>query len=105
MPTANRMGVVDSLDSLRGPRDHAVDLPLRLDWSPRRSYHLADEGDRRSLYERVLNEALQVADLQSYLNGDLLIELWPTLWLPQQVRDLWESRFPQLRQHGGSELR
>jgi hypothetical protein len=73
-----------------------VELPLRLDWSPKRQYDLADDGDRRSLYERALNEALRVEDLQTFLNGDSLVELWPRLWLPAQVRALWEQRFPQL---------
>ena len=28
--------------------------------------------------------------------GGCWCELWPTLWLPPQVRRLWESRFPEL---------
>jgi hypothetical protein len=88
--------VVEDFESLHGPTDSIVDLPLRLDWSPKRQYDLADDGDRRSLYERALNEALRVEDLQTFLNGDLLVELWPRLWLPPQVRALWEERFPQL---------
>jgi hypothetical protein len=36
-------------------------------------------------YERTLNEALRVEALQTYLNEDLLIELWPRLRLPQRV--------------------
>jgi hypothetical protein len=88
--------VVDDLESLHGPTDSIVELPLRLDWSPKRQYDLADDGDCRSLYERALNEALRVEDLQTFLNGDLLVELWPQLWLPPQVRALWEQRFPRL---------
>lgn len=88
--------VVDDLESLHGPTDSVVELPLRLDWSPKRLYDLSDDGDRRSLYERALNEALRVEDLQEFLNEDVLVELWPRLWLPQQVRALWEGRFPHL---------
>jgi hypothetical protein len=88
--------VVDDLESLNGPTDSIVELPLSLDWSPKRQYDLADDGDRRSLYERALNEALRVEDLQTFLNGNLLVELWPRLWLPRQVRALWEQRFRQL---------
>lgn len=88
--------VVDDLESLHGPTDSVVELPLRMDWSPKRRYDLADDGDRRLLYERALNEALRIEDLRTFLNGDLLVELWPRLWLPQQVRALWEERFGQL---------
>ncbi|WP_157931166.1 hypothetical protein [Mycobacteroides abscessus] len=43
-----------------------------------------------------MTEALRVEDLQNFLNADLLLELWPRLWLARQVRELWEGRFPQL---------
>lgn len=88
--------LVDDLEALRGPKNSVVELPLRLDWSPKRHYDLADDGDRRALYERALNQALQVEDLQTFINADLLIDLWPRLWLPRQLRDLWQARFPQL---------
>ncbi|SIK10256.1 Uncharacterised protein [Mycobacteroides abscessus subsp. abscessus] len=88
--------LVDDLLALHGPKDSVVELPLRLDWSPKRRYDLADDGDRRALYERTLNQATGVEDLTALLNTDLLIELWPRLWLPQQLRDLWQGRFPQL---------
>lgn len=88
--------IVDDLWTLEGPTDCVLELPLRLDWSSKRHYDLADDGDRRALYERVLNQALQSEDLQVFLNESLLYELWPRLWLPHQIRDLWEGRFPQL---------
>src|SRR5690242_14305300 len=25
-----------------------------------------------------------------------LVELWPTLWLPPRLREMWEARFPEL---------
>jgi hypothetical protein len=31
------------------------------------------------------------------LNRDRLIAAWPDLMLPRRVRDMWESRFPELR--------
>ena len=94
--------VVDDLDSLRGPADSDVELPLRLDWSPKRRYNLADADDRRSLYERTLNEALHVEDLHEFLNKNLLVELWPQLLLPTQVRAVWETRFPVLASRHGA---
>ena len=48
------------------------------------------------MYKAVLNEAGTVQDLRSWINRRVLIELWPALWLPQRLRVLWESRFPEL---------
>ena len=88
--------LVDDLAELRGPVNSVVELPLMLHWGPKRRYDLSSDGDRRSLYERVLNEALHPEQLHTYLNAELLLELWPRLWLPPQVRTLWEKQFPQL---------
>jgi excisionase family DNA binding protein len=88
--------VVDDLESLRGQTDSIVKLPLRLNWSSKCLYDLTATSDRRALYERVLNEALHVEDLQTFLDAETLVELWSQLWLPQQVRTLWEARFPLL---------
>ncbi len=48
------------------------------------------------MYERVIVEAASPGDLQALLNETLLIRLWPGLYLPNQVRRLWQSRFPTL---------
>jgi hypothetical protein len=88
--------VVDDLAELVGPDDGVVDLPLRLDWSGPRHYDLADDQDQRLLYETVLNQALDPADLRATLNAELLRGLWTRLWLPARVRQLWESRFQVL---------
>jgi hypothetical protein len=89
--------VVDSLAELAGgPRRGVVELPLRMDWSQQRRYTLNRDGDRRLLYETVLNEALRPDDLRELLNGELLVQLWSRLWLPRRIRQLWETRFPEL---------
>ena len=49
-----------------------------------------------SMYKVVLNEASSVHDLRDWLNERVLLELWPTLWLPPRLRELWERGFPQL---------
>ena len=41
----------------------------------------------------------RVAEQERLLNRDLLIELWAVINLGQRVRDLWETRFPELRVH------
>jgi len=89
--------VPESLDELAGPTRGEVVLPARLDWGPMREYRLDDPVDARLLYERVIREALRVDDLRTFLNRDLLISLWPKLFLPAPVHVLWEQRFALLR--------
>jgi hypothetical protein len=86
--------VPESLEELAGPTSGEVLLPTRLDWGPERSYRLDVTADTRLLYERVIREALRVEDLRAYLNRDLLVQLWPDLFLPLQLRALWEQAFP-----------
>jgi hypothetical protein len=58
----------DSLGELAGPVTGTVQLPLRLDWSERAVFHLDDPAERNVMYERVIREASQADDLNSYLN-------------------------------------
>jgi hypothetical protein len=88
--------VADRLADLRGPTGGTVDLPQHLDWSGNASYDLDKPSRLASMYRTVLNEASSVDDLRTWLDGPTLTRLWPTLWLPPQVRRLWESRFPEL---------
>jgi hypothetical protein len=89
--------VPDSLDELAGPTRGVIVLPTGLDWSQQRRYDLGVDKDRRRLYETVIREAVGLHDLCSLLETRLLVRLWPMLWLPPQVRRLWEDRFPELR--------
>lgn len=88
--------VPDSLDQLTGPRTGTVELGVPINWSPKRSYDLADLDDRVSLYTTVISEASTIADLSRFLNKDLLIELWPRLRLPRYCVRRWHSKFPEL---------
>jgi hypothetical protein len=88
--------VVATLEELRGPARGLVTLERHLDWSSDPEYDLHDPGDLQLLYQTVLNEAATPHDLQRLLNADLLRRVWPSLWLPRQVRLLWEARFPEL---------
>jgi len=49
------------------------------------------------VYERVIREATRVEDLRSYLNEDVLRQVWDRLFLQARVRQIWEDRFPDLR--------
>lgn len=66
-----------------------IQLPLHLYWStPRRSFDLRDRAQRARVYEIVLREG-GPADISAYVDGVLLVELWPDLVLPQEVRAAW----------------
>jgi hypothetical protein len=88
--------VAQRLDELRGPTEGSVTLPQHLDWSGNASYDLDKPNRLASMYRTVLNEASSVDDLRAWLDAQTLVRLWPTLWLPPQVRRLWEGRFPEL---------
>jgi len=88
--------IVDDLSSLRGPTDSVVHLPISLDWGPNPVYDLSKDSEVRAFYQRVLNESLSVAQLETFLNKEILVDLWPNLWLDREVKKLWEERFPEL---------
>ena len=89
--------VPDLLSELIGPTDGFVELPIHLDWSQQRRYSLAIDKDRRRLYETVIREAMDPTDLAHILHKRLLLELWPSLWLPPRAKSLWQEKFPELR--------
>lgn len=90
--------VAVSLDSLRGPAEGTVELPLWLFWSaPDRTFDLSRPSMVRSMYETVLGEATRPDDLTGWLDRDTLIRVWPSLYLPRGVRQAWEERHPALR--------
>jgi hypothetical protein len=88
--------VAETLAGLRGPTTGVVTLPHHLDWSGHAEYELSRPGRLTGMYKAVLTEASTVEDLDTWLDGDLLTRLWPTLWLPSQLRRRWEERFPEL---------
>jgi hypothetical protein len=90
--------VAADLADLRGPATGVVELPLRLFWSAAdRTFDLADPDMLRSMYEKVLREAVQPGELAAYLNGAILIAVWPELFLPRDLRLAWEEQHPVLR--------
>jgi len=77
--------VAERLDDLHGPSTGTVNLPPHLDWSGNASYDLDKPSRLATMYRTVLNEAGSVDDLRAWLDGQVLVQLWPTLWLPPQV--------------------
>jgi hypothetical protein len=92
------VAVPESLADLKGPKFGVVELPVTLFWSrPDRTFDLGDRYRAIDMYLAVLDAARGPDDLVAYLNGDLLIELWPDLHLTRAKRRLWEDRFAALR--------
>jgi transcriptional regulator with XRE-family HTH domain len=66
-----------------------VQLPLRLNWSDTgRAFRMADRTDRARVYESVLREGT-ADDVLAYVDGALLVDLWPELVLPRGLRAAW----------------
>jgi hypothetical protein len=89
--------LAETLGELAGPVTGVIRLPLRLDWSERTEFHLDDPAERNVMYERVIREATRLDDLRSYINQEVLRQVWVRLFLPARVRRSWEDRFPDLR--------
>jgi transcriptional regulator with XRE-family HTH domain len=67
-----------------------VTLPLSVNWSrPGHVFRLSDRRQRARCYETVLREGMP-ADLLRFIDGVLLVDLWPDLVVPREVRDAWQ---------------
>jgi len=90
--------VAADLADLRGPASGRVTLPLRLFWSPAgRSWNLDEPALAQEMYEHILGQAIREQELTEWLSRDLLIAVWPQLYLPKGIRRAWEERHPSLR--------
>jgi hypothetical protein len=77
-----------------------VTLPRALFWSAEdASFDLDNPSMRRQMYETVLREARTLEHLTTYLNGVLLMCLWPEIY-SKPVREAWEAKHPVLRALG-----
>ena len=62
---------------------------MHLNWSaPGRVFDLRSRADRARVYEIVLQEG-RPADILTYVDGALLVDLWDDLVLPRAVRSAW----------------
>ncbi|MFB6664250.1 transcriptional regulator [Streptomyces parvus] len=86
-----------ALSELVGPEHGTVRLPLHLAWSGLTTFDLDQPRLRMSYYRIVLAEG-QHDDLVRYLNGGVLVSLWPTLrtLISRDVREVWERSFDEL---------
>jgi hypothetical protein len=96
-PQLRPVAVPDALDDLKGPASGVVELPISLFWSrPDRKFNLDDRYQVIDMYLAVLDRG-SVDELASYLNGELLVEVWPDLHLTRAKRLPWQARFAELR--------
>ncbi|MGH8878634.1 MAG: hypothetical protein ACRD0P_15035 [Stackebrandtia sp.] len=75
----------DTLGEPAGPLSGVVELPTHLAWSGLRSYDLGDERELGLLYETVIRESMDVADIDRYLNAAVLHRVWSRLWLTVEI--------------------
>lgn len=77
----------------RLPLDEAfanVRLPLSINWSrPGAVFVLQDRRQRLRCYEVVLREGMP-DDICRTIDAALLVDAWPDLVLPREVRDAWQ---------------
>jgi transcriptional regulator with XRE-family HTH domain len=67
-----------------------VVLPLELNWStPGRRFATRGRRERARLYEVLLREG-SPADLERWVDGALLIDVWGDLVLPRTIRRAWQ---------------
>ena len=94
--------VPDRLPDL--PADQAfrqLELPLHLEWSrPHRRVDLADRRERTRAYEVVLREG-RPSDIESIVDGVLLVDKWDELVLPRRLRAAWQPVIDTVRSSGG----
>lgn len=85
-----------SLNELQGPAGGVLELPHSVYWGPERTVDLDTSAGISKTYQAALREG--TADEQArLLNRDVLLREWSELALPDRVRVMWESRFPELR--------
>ncbi len=98
---SRREGVVrrlpESLGQLAGPESGQVALPVRLAWSGRREFDVANPKQRLTLY-RLLLDCGQRSDFIEFMNAWLLREDWPRIrrLTARRLIALWERRLPDL---------
>ena len=81
----DRLWRLDPADALA-----TVTLPQHLHWSGHaRPFRLRDRHDRARVYEIVLREG-EPADLLTYVDGALLVDVWDDLVVPAAIREAWE---------------
>lgn len=73
-----------------------VTLPKRVSWSgPQETWDLADRTQRLLAYQLLLAEG-EPLDIAAFVDGSLLIDLWGELFLPAEIRTVWQLLIDQV---------
>jgi transcriptional regulator with XRE-family HTH domain len=66
-----------------------VALPIHLNWSTTgQQFALRDRRQRMHCYEILLREG-DGRDMMTYIDGALLVDLWPEMYLPRAIKNAW----------------
>lgn len=95
-PVPDRLPDLPAREAVR-----VLDMPLHLEWShPGRSVDLADRRQRARAYEVVLREG-SPADIESIVDGALLVDQWEDIVLPRPLRRAWQTAIDATRERRG----
>ena len=73
-----------------------VTLPKCVSWSgPQKTWDLADRTQRLLAYQLLLAEG-DPADISTFIDGALLIDLWSEMFLPEEIRSAWQPVIDQV---------
>ena len=84
------------LADLGGPTEGTIELPITIDWGPKRTYDMGLDADRRVVYEVVLQEAASTEQISQYVNGGGAGRSVAAAVASPAVRRIWEERLPEL---------
>ncbi|MDR2620775.1 MAG: hypothetical protein LBC29_06660 [Propionibacteriaceae bacterium] len=84
----------DSLDNLHGPRSGLVWVSAHINTAPEPVYNFDDPAELRAGYSAIVQEAIP-GEHEWLLDKELLLKLWPDLFLPRQCRAVWIAKFPE----------
>lgn len=89
--------IPDSLEDLRGPGTGKLHLPIHVYWQPGSSeIDLSNDIEVETAYQAVISEGAR-SDIETLLNKDVLIRVWPNLRLDARAARMWHKRFPVLQ--------
>ena len=74
-------------------------LPIHLDWSKQdRTVDFADRPQRHRAYEAILREG-RPADIESFVDGVLLVDAWEDIVLPRPIKTAWQPLIDEVTTH------
>ncbi|QPK81499.1 hypothetical protein G7Y41_01150 [Schaalia sp. ZJ405] len=85
----------DRLSDLQGPKSGYLDLPISVYWGPTSRLPINTDNDLICAYQEVIYRGTK-EELCEFLNEEHLRRLWHLIHPSDRVRNLWESKFPEL---------